>query len=281
MALRNGVRRGGALISNYFRSYSSSGPLVNVAVNEKTGVATATLNRPPVNSMNLELLTEISNTLTQLEQNKCRGLILTSSSKSVFSAGLDILEMYKPDPSRLKEWWTALQQTWIKLYGSSYPTVAVINGHAPAGGCLLSLSCEYRIMLNNFTIGLNETQLGIVAPQWFIASMRNVIGTRQTELALTSGNLFSTDEALKIGMIDEVAASKEDGIARAEKFCGRFARIPPIARARSKLGVRGADIQDLTNNLQKDYEYVANYVAQDSVQKGLEMYLQSLKQKQK
>lgn len=98
-------------------------------------------------------------------------------------------------------------------------------------------------MMNNFTIGLNETQLGIVAPPWFVASMKNVIGTRQTELALTTGNLFTTEEALKVGMIDEIASSKEDGIARAEKFCGRFARIPPVARVKSKLGVRGADIE--------------------------------------
>lgn len=84
MSLRNSVRRGSALFSSYFRNYSSSGPLINVAVNEKTGVATATLNRPPVNSLNLELLTEISNTLSQLEKNKCRGLILTSVIISFF-----------------------------------------------------------------------------------------------------------------------------------------------------------------------------------------------------
>lgn len=53
-------------------------------------------------------------------------------------------------------------------------------------------------MLPNFSIGLNETQLGIVAPTWFQATMRNTLSRREAELALTLGTLFSTDEALKV-----------------------------------------------------------------------------------
>jgi 3,2-trans-enoyl-CoA isomerase len=242
MALRNGIR-GFSIFSSSFRNYSSTGPVINLQVNDKTGVATVTLNRPPVNSLNLELLTELSNTLTELEKNKCRGLMLTSSSNSVFSAGLDLLELYKPNLDRFKQWWSTLQQTWMKLYGTPYPTVAVINGHAPAGGCLLATSCEYRVMLNNFTIGLNETKIGMVAPDWFIASMKNTVGARQTELALTAGNLFTTDEALKIGLIDEVAANKEEAISKAEKFLHRYDNVSPLARALTKQTLRKDAIQ--------------------------------------
>lgn len=60
------------------------------------------------------------------------------------------------------------------------------------------MSCEYRVMCSNYTIGLNETKLGIVAPTWFQATMRNVISTREAELALTLGKMFTTDEALKV-----------------------------------------------------------------------------------
>jgi 3,2-trans-enoyl-CoA isomerase len=83
------------------------------------------------------------------------------------------MEMYKPKEERLRQFWTALQDVWLKLYGSSFPTAAAITGHSPAGGCLLALSCEYRVMLPNFTIGLNETKLGIVAPSWFMARFNN------------------------------------------------------------------------------------------------------------
>lgn len=161
------------------------------------------LNRPPVNGLNLELLQSIDQGLDQLIENRTRGLILTSTSDKVFCAGLDIMEMYKPNVERAGKFWRTLQEVWLKLYGSTFPTAAAINGHSPAGGCLLSLCCEYRVMLNNFTIGLNETRLGIVAPTWFQATMLNVLSRRETELALTLGRMFSTEEALKVnGSID-------------------------------------------------------------------------------
>jgi 3,2-trans-enoyl-CoA isomerase len=280
MALRNGIR-GFSIFSSSFRNYSSTGPVINLQVNDKTGVATVTLNRPPVNSLNLELLTELSNTLTELEKNKCRGLMLTSSSNSVFSAGLDLLELYKPNLDRFKQWWSTLQQTWMKLYGTPYPTVAVINGHAPAGGCLLATSCEYRVMLNNFTIGLNETKIGMVAPDWFIASMKNTVGARQTELALTAGNLFTTDEALKIGLIDEVAVNKEEAISKAEKFLHRYDNVSPLARALTKQTLRKDAIQDLVKKQKTELENITSFINNEKLQKGLEVYLESLKQKKK
>lgn len=77
------------------------------------------------------------------------------------------MEMYKPDPEKVKLFWSTLQEVWLQLYGSAYPTAAAIHGHSPAGGCLMALSCEYRVMCPKLTIGLNETRLGIMAPEWF------------------------------------------------------------------------------------------------------------------
>lgn len=278
--LRSAVRSVARLTVPGSRSCSNaSDKLVVTEVNDKTGYATVTLNRPPVNSLNLELLTELSHSLDDLLNNKSRGMILTSSSKSVFSAGLDIMEMYKPKQERMKQFWSTLQDVWFKLYGSPFPTVAVINGHSPAGGCLLAMCCEYRVMLPNFSIGLNETQLGIVAPTWFQATMRNTLSRREAELALTLGTLFSTDEALKVGLIDEVAASKEEGIAKATSFLDCFKKISPQARSMTKQALRSKDIMELEDNRSQDVDLFVYAVTQPKVQKGLEMYLESLKKK--
>lgn len=277
MALRHSLLRTRALVGS-LRQYSSSSKFLDVAVNDD-GVATVTMNRPPVNSLNLELLTEFSNTLTDLERNKSRGMILTSSSNKVFSAGLDIMEMYKPDKDRFEKFWKALQDVWMKLYGSPYPTAAVINGHSPAGGCLLAMCCEYRVMLKNFTIGLNETQLGIVAPIWFIQTMLNTISKRDTEFALTTGRLFKTDEALKVGLVDEVVSDKAEGLNKAAAFLGKFEMIPPIARAYTKNYLRGPDIEALQKTREKDLQTVMSLITQPKVQQGLEFYLAMLKNK--
>ncbi|KAM7352448.1 enoyl-CoA delta isomerase 1, mitochondrial [Cochliomyia hominivorax] len=262
-------------------SSSSGGKLTTVEVNDKTGIATLTMNRPPVNGLNFELLRDINNSIDEIESNKCRGLILTSSSSTIFSAGLDIMEMYKPNQDRLKQFWTALQDTWLALYGSSVPTAAAINGHSPAGGCLLATSCEYRVMLPNFTIGLNETKLGIVAPKWFMSTFCNVLPRRIAEVALTQGKMFTSEEALKVGLVDELAPTKEEALNKCEQFFASFAKTNPFARAMTKQQFRRKDLQQLEDERQQDLEAFLFFVNQASVQKGLGFYLENLKKKSK
>ena len=75
-----------------------------------------------------------------------------------------------------------------------------MNGPAPAAGCMLALSCDYRIMTSSpkASIGLNESQLGIVAPPWLCQMYIDTIGLRQAELALLEGTLWSPQDALKM-----------------------------------------------------------------------------------
>ena len=91
------------------------------------------------------------------------GVIIQSSSKSVFSAGLDLQEMLKPDRARLTEFWSNLQEFWIRLYGCQLTVASAITGHAPAAGTLIACASDYRVMTSNpkLTIGLNETKFGL------------------------------------------------------------------------------------------------------------------------
>lgn len=264
----------------WIKCYSTNSKNVDLSFNEQNKIATITLQKLPVNSLNLDVLSELSAALDEVGNRQVRGMILTSASPTVFSAGLDIMEMYKPEEKRLRTFWNTLQDVWLKLYGSSFPTVAAINGHAPAGGCLLSLCCEYRVMMNNFTIGLNETRLGIVAPFWFISAMRNTISKRDAELALTEGKLFSTQEALKIGLVDEIANDKEDLINKTEKFFQRFDKVNAAARQFTKATLRNEDIKQLLDTREADTDQVVFTVGQPRIQKSLEAYINALKAKQ-
>ncbi|CAH1398191.1 unnamed protein product [Nezara viridula] len=237
------------------------------------------LNKPPVNSLNYELLEAMHRTLVKLENEKCPGMILTSSSRSTFSAGLDLLEMYKPTVDKARRFWSMLQNTWIKLYSTPYPTVAAINGHSPAGGCLLAMSCEHRIMVPDKMIGLNETQLGIVAPQWFQDCMRNIIGERQAEKALIAGRMFTSEEALKIGLVDELATDKEDLMQKAHDFLDEQMGLPPLARSVVKVGFRKDTLSKLINGREADIKMFLDNVFQPKVQESLENYIQMLKKK--
>ena len=78
----------------------------------------------------------------------------------IFCAGLDIFEMYEKTPEYYGNFWNAVQELWLRIYGSSLPIIAAINGQSPAGGCLMALGCDYRIMAKGkYIIGLNEVAL--------------------------------------------------------------------------------------------------------------------------
>ncbi|CAH1802704.1 unnamed protein product, partial [Owenia fusiformis] len=268
------LKNGAAMVQT--RSYSAASGYLKVTT--ENDIATIAMDKKPVNSLNLEFLTELSLTLEKLENEKCKGLILTSALPKIFSAGLDILEMYQPKEERLRQFWSTLQDVWLRLYGSPLVTIAAISGHSPAGGCLLSLSCDYRIMADNYTIGLNETKLGIVAPFWFVDTMHNVVGHRQTEMALQLGTMFSSQEALSIGLVDRVVGEGET-VDAAKKEMSQWVKIPGYARQLSKMQLRKPTIDKLVARKEDDINYFATFITKDGVQKAMGMYLESLKKK--
>lgn len=193
------VRR--QLTSKGARSFSA---LVSSSVNN--GVATIKLQSPPVNAMSRELLQGLCSTLATVEADKsAKAAILTSATDGIFCAGINIAELATTDSAKLTAFWTAVQDTFFALYGFKKPIVAAINGSAPAGGCWMSTLCDGRIMASGKTvIGLNETQLGIVAPYWFADPFKAAVGQRNAELHLQLGSLLPATKALEIGLVDEL-----------------------------------------------------------------------------
>jgi len=185
--------------------------------------------------------------------------------------------MYKGDPERFKIFWAALQDMWKSLYTTKYPTVAVINGHAIAGGCLLAISCEYRIMVYNYSIGLNETAVGIPVPRWLMETMKGTISNRQAEIALTAGMIFKTDEALKLGIVDEVAIDKTDGMKKALRFISRFATVDPRARQMTKEALRGKIAKELETYRCKEVEEQTELMFKPDIQNTIGNLIASLK----
>ncbi|XP_028841253.1 enoyl-CoA delta isomerase 1, mitochondrial-like isoform X2 [Denticeps clupeoides] len=240
-----------------------------------------TFQGPPVNSMSLDFLTEFAISMEKLELDKsCRGVILTSGLPKIFSAGLDITEMYGKGPEHAAVFWRAVQEMWLKLYGSNMVTIAAINGSSPAGGCLMALSCDYRIMADNprYSIGLNETLLGIVAPFWFMDTMNNTIGNRETEKALQLGLLYSTSDALKAGLVDELVP-EEKVLTTATEAMAKWLSIPDHSRQITKSMMRKQTIDKLSSNRETDVNYFVKFITKDSIQKSLGMYLAMLKKR--
>lgn len=193
--------------------------------------------------------------------------------------------MHNPDPGRLALFWTAFQQVYLDLYGSRLACIAAMEGHAPAAGCMLALSCDYRIMSSSssnrkVTIGLNESQLGIVAPPWLAQQMMDTVGRRRAEAALALGTLYSPEEALDIQLVDEII-SADRVRERALKQARIWARIPPSGRVGSKMLFRKPRIDHLLATREEDTNHFVSFVTNEKVQQSLSAYLQMLASKKK
>lgn len=128
---------------------SAPEPASLVVHREDDGIASVSLSNRPVNALTRRVCEEITAVIGELEADpKVRGMILGSALPDLFSAGLDIRAFYKPDVEMLARYWTAVQEMWLALYTTQLATVAAISGHSPAGGCMLALSCDYRIMVS-------------------------------------------------------------------------------------------------------------------------------------
>ncbi|XP_015191228.1 PREDICTED: enoyl-CoA delta isomerase 1, mitochondrial-like [Polistes dominula] len=269
------------LINKQFaRNYASGKKLLEITQDESTGVQIISMAKPPVNTLNLELLEELKSSLVEAQKSNYKGIILSSSLPTVFSGGLDIMEMYKPDMERFTNFWRTLQDMWMILYGLEIPVAAAINGASPAGGCLLAISCEYRAFVDGkHTIGLNETQLGIIPPQWFVDPYVAILGEKRAERAMMKGTLFRPNEALNIGLVDELVSDKAEAIQKCLKYISSYDNISKLARNKIKLKLRGKSISWLQKNREFELNEIKQFIQLPNVQKGLHLYVQALKQK--
>jgi enoyl-CoA hydratase/carnithine racemase len=170
------------------------------------------LARAPVNALNPALCEALTQAVADALHADAQGIVLSGGPK-VFSAGLDVpyLLSLGDDRARLTSAWEAFFNAARALAESPVPVAAAIAGHAPAGGCVLALCCDYRVMARApatekpFQIGLNETQVGLAAPEGIQQLLGRVVGAHRAERMLVSGTLVDADTALQIGLVDELA----------------------------------------------------------------------------
>ena len=164
------------------------------------------LARPPVNALDPALCAAIADGVRTAVADGADGIVLAGGPK-VFSAGLDVpyLVSLGADRIALRATWDAFFDAARAIAGAPVPVAAALAGHAPAGGCVLALCCDYRVMASGpFAIGLNETQVGLVAPEGIQHLLRRVVGTYRAERLLIAGELVQADAALAMGLVDEL-----------------------------------------------------------------------------
>ena len=195
-----------------------------------------TLARAPVNALNPALCEALATALSEAIGSGAQGIVLSGGPK-VFSAGLDVpyLLGLGNDRDRLRSSWNAFFDAARALANSPVPVAAAVAGHAPAGGCVLALCCDYRVMVRGLAqIGLNETQVGLAAPEGIQQLLRRVVGAHRAERLLVAGALVDSERALAIGLVDELAEADHVGV-RARIWLEELLALPrqPMLKTRA------------------------------------------------
>ena len=169
------------------------------------GIHELRLARPPVNALDPQLCRQLREAVVAAVADGAQGIVL-SGGPGAFSAGLDVPHLLGLDAPALREAWAGFIDAARALAQSPVPVVAALNGHAPAGGCVLALCCDYRVMAaGDYRIGLNETQVGLVAPEGIQRLLRRVVGPHRAERLQVAGAMIDAQQALAIGLVDELA----------------------------------------------------------------------------
>jgi enoyl-CoA hydratase/carnithine racemase len=196
------------------------------SVDREHGVRVLTLERPPANAIDETLLEDLQAALNQARDDaRVRAVVLTGAGR-FFSAGFD-LRAARRDATATQRLQGLYRDAHLSLLTLPKPTVAMMNGHATAGGLVLVLACDYRLGLDaDYRIGLNEVAIGASFPRvaFEIARLR-LTHQRLSELLLGAA-LYPTSQALRLGVVDELFADEvfEATVLRRAARLGAFPR---------------------------------------------------------
>ena len=224
-----------------------------IALSFKDHHAVIELGRPKAHAINREMVDDLREALASLSQaDYIRGAILTAQG-DIFSAGLDVVELYAYDEEQMDRFWEAFGQLMRDMVAFPKPLIAAINGHSPAGGCVLALCTDHRIMAGGkFRIGLNEVPVGVVAPGPVVELAAYCMGHGKASKMLLNGLLMTGEEALDFGLVD-ATCPQEEVLLRAEEKLAEWFAYPDTPWRKTKEILRRPLVEALSKGAQEAF----------------------------
>jgi enoyl-CoA hydratase/carnithine racemase len=238
------------------------------------------LNRPPVNALSPELIATLSRAVQVAPREGKRALVL-SGSPGMFSAGLDVPVLLKLDRLAMDAVWRDFYELMKALASSPIPIAAAITGHAPAGGTVLALFCDWRVAAEGDSkIGLSEVQVGLPLPPVILSALRRLVGARQAERLAVTGLLVSPANAATLGLVDEVVPA-EQVIGRASKWCQDLLALPRVATNLTRRQARADLVGEFARDIDHELAEVSSWWWNQETQAALHRMVEQLATRKK
>ncbi|MDZ7578269.1 MAG: enoyl-CoA hydratase/isomerase family protein [Candidatus Nanopelagicales bacterium] len=203
-----------------------------VSIERDGAVAVIRMRAGRANAMSAEMLSLMSDAVEEVRASDAEAAVFTGDGR-FFSAGLALPDLIDLDRADMASFMRSVDAGMKDILTLPIPTIAAIDGPAIAGGCVLALMCDLRVMSSSARwIGLTEVRLSIGLPAMVVEALRfRVPASSLTPIALV-GELWSPDDALGLGLVDEVTEPSgvvDRAIARAGSLAGS-----PVAFAQIK-----------------------------------------------
>jgi cyclohexa-1,5-dienecarbonyl-CoA hydratase len=239
----------------------------------ENGLGTITLNRPPVNVLNIAMMEEINSVLDDWQGRKDLKVVLFNAKGKCFSAGVDVGEhMGDLAPKMI----TAFHGMFRRMDRLGVPTVASVYGSCLGGGCELAIFCDLVISSDDAKYGQPEIQVGVFPP---IAAqiMPRIIGRKAAMDLILSGRIISAQEALGMGLINKVV-TREDLEGATGEFVNPYVKLSAEVLRKTRKAIMAGLLDDLEPSLTViEGIYLDELMPTVDAQEGLKAFLEKRK----
>lgn len=210
------------------------------------------MDRPPVNALNPELVDRLRESL-ETAGREADGVVL-SGRDGMFSAGLDVPALLALDRAGMGAFWQSFEALLRTIACMPVPTAAAITGHSPAGGAVMALFADYRVMSRGqYRIGLNETQVGLSLPGFIHHALVRLVGDHRAERMIVSGALLSPEQAQGFQLVDALEDDAGATVTAAVNWCTELLRLPRQTMRANRAAMR----RSLTTLFEQDNDEAA------------------------
>src|SRR6266568_3054698 len=203
----------------------------NILFEKKNSIAYVTVNRPKVlNALNMATMEELRAAFHEIKNDAgVRVVVLTGAGEKAFIAGADIGELAQHDAVSGKEYTHRGQSVLNLIENLGKPVIACINGFALGGGCEIAMACTMRLASESAKLGQPEVKLGIIPGYGGTQRLPRLVGKGIAMQLVLTGEMISAQEALRIGLVNEVVVAAAELIPRAEAIAQKIIANAPLA----------------------------------------------------
>jgi enoyl-CoA hydratase len=227
----------------------ADGPAISIELQGQ--VAVVQMAHGKANALDTAFCRSLIAEFAGLAGRGCRAAVLTGRGP-IFSAGVDLLRLRDGGPDYLDEFLPALSEAFLAVFDSPVPVVAAVNGHAIAGGCILTCACDHRVMNEGHgRIGVTELLVGVPFPITALEILRFAVGTPRLKELTYSGRTYRATEAVGLGLVDEAVAETQV-LARAVAVAAELAALPPEPLRHTRRQIRGPALEQIAHQRATD-----------------------------